>query len=371
MLLTTVDGTIIVTNLMGKINWAREEALAEINSLVILDLPLSEDDATLEQEYGFDELDNTNIVSMFIHRIKSQLVQFISFIRQSHHSLMHSMTMLTRANRNQQQLDDDNTYSIDQDDSQSTNQYEDSDEEEILVRDYFGFHKVIITRTKSGKIFALDTITGRVLWSRYEPWLAVQTDDVQFPIWIQRTNAHYPHSAVCTILNAFDDRTFLYSFDPVTGTILDSRWLPGRIIQAMLIQTIHDDDFQRPLLLLDSQYNGYLYPETMATKKLFTQVATNHFMMIVNQTDASLTGYSFAGSNVQNGPIAIPVWSFRLPHELNKLISIKTVFKRPHENVHSQGRVLGDRNVLYKYLNPNLVAILVESLDTQEKCKSF
>ena len=369
----------IVTNLMGKINWAREEALAEINSLVMIDLPLSEDDATLEQEYGFDER-NTNIISMFIHRIRSQIIQLMSFIRQSYHSLMHSMIILKqhrtqRSNQQQQQqLDDDISFTIDQQQDQLQN--DDSDDtEEILIRDYFGFHKVIIARTKSGKIFALDTITGRIIWTRYEPWLAIRTnndDDVQFPIWIQRNNAHYTHSAVCTILNSFEDqkRTFLYSFDPVTGIILDSKWLPYRTIQAMLLQTIYDDNtFQRPLLLLDSEYNAYLYPETMAMKKLFQNIASNHFMMILNKTDALLTGYSFAGSNaVDNGPRATPVWQFRLPHETNKLISIKSIFKRPHEMVHSQGRVLGDRNVLYKYLNPNLVAILVESLDSQDKC---
>ena len=30
------------------------------------------------------------------------------------------------------------------------------------------------------------------------------------------------------------------------------------------------------------------------------------------------------------------------------------------EHVHSQGRVLGDRSVLYKYLNPNLVVVTTE-----------
>ena len=34
--------------------------------------------------------------------------------------------------------------------------------------------------------------------------------------------------------------------------------------------------------------------------------------------------------------------------------------KRSVEHVHSQGRVLGDRSVLYKYLNPNVVAVVAE-----------
>jgi len=37
------------------------------------------------------------------------------------------------------------------------------------------------------------------------------------------------------------------------------------------------------------------------------------------------------------------------------------------EHVHSQGIVLEDRSVLYKYLNPNLVAIVAEGEDNQQK----
>jgi len=37
------------------------------------------------------------------------------------------------------------------------------------------------------------------------------------------------------------------------------------------------------------------------------------------------------------------------------------------EHVHSQGIVLEDRSVLYKYLNPNLVAVITEGEDSQHK----
>jgi len=37
------------------------------------------------------------------------------------------------------------------------------------------------------------------------------------------------------------------------------------------------------------------------------------------------------------------------------------------EHVHSQGIVLEDRSVLYKYLNPNLVAVVTEGEDSQQK----
>lgn len=38
------------------------------------------------------------------------------------------------------------------------------------------------------------------------------------------------------------------------------------------------------------------------------------------------------------------------------------------EHVHSQGRVLNDRSVLYKYINPNLVAVATQGPDSIHKC---
>lgn len=37
------------------------------------------------------------------------------------------------------------------------------------------------------------------------------------------------------------------------------------------------------------------------------------------------------------------------------------------EHVHSQGIVLEDRSVQYKYLNPNLIAVLTEGEEPQQK----
>ena len=40
---------------------------------------------------------------------------------------------------------------------------------------------------------------------------------------------------------------------------------------------------------------------------------------------------------------------------------------RVSEHVHSQGIVLADRSVLYKYLNPNLAVIVAEGIDSASK----
>jgi hypothetical protein len=43
------------------------------------------------------------------------------------------------------------------------------------------------------------------------------------------------------------------------------------------------------------------------------------------------------------------------------------VVKNVLERVHSQGKVMGDRSVLYKYINPNLVAFTTEGPDAVHK----
>ena len=45
--------------------------------------------------------------------------------------------------------------------------------------------------------------------------------------------------------------------------------------------------------------------------------------------------------------------------------------KNPIERVHSQGRVLNDRSVLYKYINPNLVTIVTQGIEGAHKSIFF
>lgn len=177
MVISTVDGTLIVMNLMGKVTWAREEALAEIASLVMLDLPLSETDAITEQEYGFDN-DGKNIVSMFVKRIHSQWLQLTVAVRSLQNWLLSlsgkvAMRSASKARKMEekyeQELNPNNPL-----ESESSSVEED-EEEEIFVRDYFGLHKVIMVRTKVGKLFAIDSLSGRIIWSRYDPRLYLKS----------------------------------------------------------------------------------------------------------------------------------------------------------------------------------------------------
>lgn len=135
------------------------------------------------------------------------------------------------------------------------------------------------------------------------------------------------------------------------------------------MNTIHDLEFRRPVLYLDKEFKSHFYPDSPSIRSLFVQqCAPNYYMLLANRTSHQVVGYSFAKSNPETGAVASPIWSFNLPETgATKIVNMAVIFKRANEHVHSQGRVLGDRNVLYKYLNPNLVAIVWELVDQQDK----
>lgn len=67
----------------------------------------------------------------------------------------------------------------------------------------------------------------------------------------------------------------------------------------------------------------------------------------------------------------LPIWTLSLGGIDNEQKITQVVSKNPIERVHSQGRVLADRSVLYKYVNPNLIAVVTEGPDAVNKCKCF
>lgn len=66
---------------------------------------------------------------------------------------------------------------------------------------------------------------------------------------------------------------------------------------------------------------------------------------------------------------AVEIWRTNLSGLDNSQKIIEIASKNPNEHVHSQGRVLYDRSVLYKYINPNLIAVVTQGNDNTYKCE--
>ncbi|KAM7404474.1 hypothetical protein PAMP_011819 [Pampus punctatissimus] len=294
VMVQTEDHTLTFIQQPGRVMWTREEALSDVVTMEMVDLPLTGTQAALEGEF-VKKADG--LTSMVLKRLSSQLILLQAWIS-------HLWKLFYDARKPRSQVKNEVTI-------------------ENLSRDEFNLQKMMVMVTASGKLFGIDSKTGSILWRHY---LDNVPSNAAFKLMVQRTTAHFPHPPQCTLLIKDKDTGLatLHVFNPIFGkkSHISPPALPQPILQSLMLPLM-DQDYAKVLLLIDDQY-----------KDLSTEL----------------------------------IWEVVIPTEVQKIVSVKG--KRPNEHVHSQGRVMGDRSVLYKYLNPNLLAVVTESTDLHQE-RSF
>ncbi|KAF2083961.1 DUF1620-domain-containing protein [Saccharata proteae CBS 121410] len=170
-----------------------------------------------------------------------------------------------------------------------------------LQRDSFGFHKLAVVSTKSGRVIALDAgSAGKVVWNEniFDHVPDANIEGLEMVI--------TPQGQIGLI-----GKNFLMTLDSSTGNPVS------------------------------------LSPMEPSAKDALSQPAARPGSISVEYklVNGELQGFT-AGSD--------PLWRFS-PGADEEIVSITA---RPlHDPVASIGKVLGDRSVLYKYLNPNLVFV--------------
>uniref|UniRef100_A0AAQ5Z3T8 ER membrane protein complex subunit 1 n=1 Tax=Amphiprion ocellaris TaxID=80972 RepID=A0AAQ5Z3T8_AMPOC len=234
---------------------------------------------------------------------------------------------------------------------------------ENLSRDEFNLQKMMVMVTASGKLFGIDSKTGGILWRHY---LHNVPPNAAFKLMVQRTTAHFPHPPQCTLLIKDKDTGLgtLHVFNPIFGkkSHVTPPALPQPILQSLMLPLM-DQDYAKVLLLVDDQYKVSAFPSTKNVLQQLQEMAASIFFYLVDSSQGRLSGY-----RLRTDLSTEQIWEVIIPPEVQKIVSVKG--KRPNEHVHSQGRVMGDRSVLYKYLNPNLLAVVTESTDLHQE-RSF
>ncbi|XP_034174844.1 ER membrane protein complex subunit 1 isoform X2 [Osmia lignaria lignaria] len=311
----------------NKLVWSREEALASIVAVEIIELPMSDRDQEIETEFDQKERD---VLSMIFRRVSSQFKQAKAFFQ-----LILNFT------------------------PQQSNQRTD------LVRDKFGLHKMIVVVTSPGKLYGIETRKGEIIWNLRVPNIqGFAKRSNAMTLYVQRGSRHFPHPPQCALL-AEDKKTsegVVYVFNPITGQSLDGLIKLGyRIKQSMLLHAT-TDDFLRSILIFDTRHKVHVYPESATP--IAASVGKNTYIFTTDPTTGVLSGFSLSYSTSQE-LIVHKVWELLLSPKNQRITHV--VSKDPIERVHSQGRVLSDRSVLYKYINPNLVAIVTEGVGYTHK----
>uniref|UniRef100_A0A8C3IFX2 ER membrane protein complex subunit 1 n=1 Tax=Chrysemys picta bellii TaxID=8478 RepID=A0A8C3IFX2_CHRPI len=312
-LVQTEDHMLMFLQQPGKVLWSREESLAEVVSLEMVDLPLTGAQAELEGEFGKKA---DGLLGMFLKRLSSQLILLQAWTA-------HLWKMFYDARKPRSQIK--NEINIDN-----------------LARDEFNLQKMMVMVTAAGKLFGIESSSGTILWKQY---LQNVRPGSSFKLMVQRTTAHFPHPPQCTLLvkDKETKMSSLYVFNPIFG-----KWsqvappvLKRPILQSLLLPVM-DQDYAKVLLLIDDEYKVTAFPATKNVLRQLEEIAHSIFFYIVDAEQGKLSGFRLLKDLTTEES-----WQMTIPTEVQRIVIVKG--KRSNEHVHSQGRVMGDRSVLYKY----------------------
>ncbi|XP_028266310.1 ER membrane protein complex subunit 1 isoform X1 [Parambassis ranga] len=331
VMVQTEDHALTFIQQPGRLMWTREEALSEVVTMEMVDLPLTGTQAELEGEFGKKAAIQDGLMSMVLKRLSSQLILLQAWIA-------HLWKLFYDARKPNSQVKNDVTI-------------------ENLSRDEFNLQKMMVMVTASGKLFGIDSKTGSILWRHY---LDNIPSNAAFKLMVQRTTAHFPHPPQCTLLIKDKDTglAMLHVFNPIFGkkSHVSPPALPQPILQSLMLPLM-DQDYAKVLLLVDDQYKVSAFPSTKNVLQQLQEMASSIFFYLIDSNQGRLSGY-----RLRMDLSTEQIWEVAIPADIQRIVSVKG--KRANEHVHSQGRVMGDRSVLYKYLNPNLLAVVTESTDT-------
>ncbi|TVY33476.1 ER membrane protein complex subunit [Lachnellula subtilissima] len=311
-LLTSSQDWVLVRN--GKVGWVRPEGLSGAVAAEWAEIPESESLAqTLEAEA------HSNPLSAYIHRVNRHVndLQYLpGYLQDLPRRFLSSI------------LPGDIV----------------SPKPGVLVRDTFGFNKLVIVATQRGRVYGVDAGNqGSIVWSASafeKP--AGKTWDVK-GIWVE-------HSKGTTTIRGADGEYVM--FNTTSGNKIEAM-NPGSW-PATTSTAVVDSPSGKWLLPIGVDGNPGEVPNAWAPKE----------NLVVKGSNGEIKGLKFEAGKENAQPVV--TWTFK-PALGQRIINV--VSRPAHDPVASIGRVLGDRTVLYKYLNPNIV--LVTSVSDEHSTASL
>lgn len=300
---TGADEWVLVRN--GETVWSRPEGLSGGVSAVIAEIPQDEELAkTLEQEAA-----HSSVLSAYINRVKrhvEDLQKLPDYLASVPGRLVSSI------------VDSDAPAAA-----------------RGLVRDSFGFSKMAILATRRGSLYALDTGNrGRIIWSAQafklpqgQSWdvkgIFVQTD--KGLVTVRGSRGDY-------VIAKIEDGEIVELAPPSESVV----------VQATAVV----DSALGPFLLPVGQ-DGKVGDLPAAVKPAQT--------VVVRGSKGTLKGLTWVVDDDDGGAARETVaWEFSPP--TGETI-VEVAMRAAHDPIAQIGRVLGDRRVRYKYLNPNTAVV--------------
>jgi hypothetical protein len=216
----------------------------------------------------------------------------------------------------------------------------------VLIKDSFGFNKLVVVATQRGRVYGLDAGNrGSIVWS-IAAFLQPQGKNWDVKgIWVENIKG-------ITTVRGSDGEYIIVN--TTSGHKVESQ-APGSW-PTLSATALVDSSSGQWLLPIGVDGNPGDIPAEWAPKDT----------IVVQGTNGEVKGLKFEPKAASPNSVPVVTWSFTPPAD-QKVIN---VISRPvHDPVASIGRVLGDRTVLYKYLNPNIA--LVTAVSDEKMTASF
>ena len=281
----------------GEPAWIRQESLSGIVAAAFAENPNVQD---LAEQLAIESHDN--LVSAYLHRVKrhaNDLKQFPSWLMNIPTRVLSSFT--------------GDSVDLSGPNSQS---------------EAFDFRKLVVVATENGRVMALDTgLQGNVVWSTQAVKLLSGAKWKVHNINIGSKTAG---------ISAAGGEYVIVELS--TGKVL--KYQPGGIVANLdHFLSVPEDAEKAPMILIKQDGSVEEAP---------ADSSINAHVIVTRRPSGSIAGWS---SSKGKRTLA---WEFSAGID-ETIVSVET---RPlHDPVASIGKVLGDRKVLYKYLNPNLLLI--------------
>lgn len=221
-----------------------------------------------------------------------------------------------------------------------------SAEKTKMVRDHNGFRKLLIVLTKAGKVLALHTGDGRIVWSVLLSGMRCEDSSVSsVPLKLLPWQIPHQHALdenpVALVLGKAgpgpDAHGIVSWVDLYSGVELNSLNLKfaTRLVIPLPLTTSTE---QRLHLFVDDQLKAHVFPKTQESLTLFMKSKSNTFFYLVNKADGSIDGFTIkervhdSEEEEGNGYVfdTERIWSIVFPSETEV---ISTVVSRRQDEV--------------------------------------
>ena len=319
------DGSFSSIQQTGRISWTRDEALSDIVSAKFFKLSSTQEN-TVSSSLLLDSALSSSPAEGFGRMIYSQMVY-----------LRNSLLQLKQVLFNPSSLDP--------------------------AEGALHAESAVVFVTRLGKVYCIDSVSGLILWRLFLPlltgYLSSLYEDTcitqlllgsSAPVLVIIGHSKSPH--IC-------NGSVAVAVNPLTGVAAPDypTCLPYNISQSAQLT---EGGEIAALALLDTDQVIHIFPDS------YTPLPdTRIFMYTADAQRGEISGHQFVSSGV--GPFRhTPTWSFVLPPEREELVHLSV--KNSRDSIYANARVLSDRSVLYKYLNPHLAVLVTESRNERKPC---